>query len=731
MDNLQSNNNPHPAPITSGHQTVDGQLNILPGPRLNSHAGPYLAQQLAGLQDQTKNPSSVLNRHLLVGGAASSNVSLLLAQQQEQLYHQQRQQEQLHLMMSLLQGTRTSSQQNSKIIAGASSGNPNSHLPNRITNLSSNVDLPYNLDNLSSSYYSPHTSSSNGVPSLRTVLLPNFLGNNSDAAASTSIAKTKKKRKKKNKNQRNRPSRPLSAYNLFFKDERKQILASFSNRTKCDKDAVDDESSDNADGSNSTPSKGIGFENLAKTIGRRWKKITPERLEHYKALAKKDQDRYAVDMKAHEKKLRELWSQEQVANKKKKEKEEGEKAKAEIDSARADESKDTPVPRPIEPASQHEQEDGAKGDIHEEYPRSNSNKRSRDEDLTISIDHGAIGADTFKNKKLKAEAPQQPSSQAHLSSGPFLQTAATPSPYSDGINPAVVAMLLASSGQRNINANTNQTGMNDFDMNTRMAVNQLEDQIQNLLQLKNQMMENIAQQQLLQGRLQQNHSRNDLMQSLAQQQLSQELLQQSQRNFNNAIGNDSIFQNIPRQELQQELQAQHPMNNNSSNNQILNAINTGTSNSELLHLLETMRSAPYGEISQEPVLNTNTRTVNGTHVDQLVAQRLQDSMIPSLDAINEQVRRGSGVHGNPASFQNERLLQQSQEILHQNMMQNQGTSLLGTTRDARDHGTNRDLNNNSGSNANISMAEMGSPRNTSNNSSLGSIGSTTHNNRRL
>jgi hypothetical protein len=517
MDNLQSNNNPHPAPITSGHQTVDGQLNILPGPRLNSHAGPYLAQQLAGLQDQTKNPSSVLNRHLLVGGAASSNVSLLLAQQQEQLYHQQRQQEQLHLMMSLLQGTRTSSQQNSKIIAGASSGNPNSHLPNRITNLSSNVDLPYNLDNLSSSYYSPHTSSSNGVPSLRTVLLPNFLGNNSDAAASTSIAKTKKKRKKKNKNQRNRPSRPLSAYNLFFKDERKQIL---SETTKCDKDAVDDESSDNADGSNSTPSKGIGFENLAKTIGRRWKKITPERLEHYKALAKKDQDRYAVDMKAHEKKLRELWSQEQVANKKKKEKEEGEKAKAEIDSARADESKDTPVPRPIEPASQHEQEDGAKGDIHEEYSRSNSNKRSRDEDLTISIDHGAIGADTFKNKKLKAEAPQQPSSQAHLSSGPFLQTAATPSPYSDGINPAVVAMLLASSGQRNINANTNQTGMNDFDMNTRMAVNQLEDQIQNLLQLKNQMMENIAQQQLLQGRLQQNHSRNDLMQSLAQHHLA-------------------------------------------------------------------------------------------------------------------------------------------------------------------------------------------------------------------
>ena len=108
----------------------------------------------------------------------------------------------------------------------------------------------------------------------------------------------------------------------------------------------------------------------------------------------------------------------------------------------SDESKDTPVPRPIEPASQHAKDDSAKGDTHEEYPGSNSNKRSRDEDLTISIDHGAIGADTFKNKKLKAEAPQ-PSSQAHLSSGLFLQSAATPSLYSDGINPAVVAMLLA------------------------------------------------------------------------------------------------------------------------------------------------------------------------------------------------------------------------------------------------------------------------------------------------
>ena len=279
MNNHHDKNNSHQTPMTGDHQT--------------GHADPYLAQQLqqqqdvAGLQDQNENPSSVLNRHLLVGGAASSNVSLLLAQQQEQLYHQQRQQEQLHLMMSLLQGTRNTSQQNSEIgnqlssraagllhvgggaeMTGPSSGNPNSHPPNIC----------------------------HGA-------LPNLLRNNSDAATagSASAKKKKKKRKKKNKNQRNRPSRPLSAYNLFFKDERKQIL---SETTKCDKDAVDDHSSDNADGSNSEeknsekPSKGIGFENLAKTIGRRWKKISPERLEHYKALAKKDQDRYAVDMKA-------------------------------------------------------------------------------------------------------------------------------------------------------------------------------------------------------------------------------------------------------------------------------------------------------------------------------------------------------------------------------------------------------------------------------------------------
>ncbi len=52
---------------------------------------------------------------------------------------------------------------------------------------------------------------------------------------------------------------------------------------------------------------------LAKTIGARWRKISPEKLKHYQALAKEDHERYANEMKEYEKKLKNLKAKEEAA----------------------------------------------------------------------------------------------------------------------------------------------------------------------------------------------------------------------------------------------------------------------------------------------------------------------------------------------------------------------------------------------------------------------------------
>lgn len=93
-----------------------------------------------------------------------------------------------------------------------------------------------------------------------------------------------------------KPSRPLSSYNLFFKDERKKIL---------------DEAQRNQGGDDQTPSNDgdktkISFENLAKTIGTRWKSISSEKLEYYQNLAQKLKEQYKKEMNEYNTKF-DLW----------------------------------------------------------------------------------------------------------------------------------------------------------------------------------------------------------------------------------------------------------------------------------------------------------------------------------------------------------------------------------------------------------------------------------------
>ena len=143
-------------------------------------------------------------------------------------------------------------------------------------------------------------------------------------------AKPSLKRKPKDK-----PKRPLSAYNIFFKEERQRILSAIPDskrkakkrRTNVEGDEVGKDEEDeeiiarNSDEVDVTtlltasslrntrkrnPHGKIGFENLAREIGKRWKELDDERMEYYKKHANADTKRYKDEMELFSRKQREV-----------------------------------------------------------------------------------------------------------------------------------------------------------------------------------------------------------------------------------------------------------------------------------------------------------------------------------------------------------------------------------------------------------------------------------------
>jgi hypothetical protein len=120
--------------------------------------------------------------------------------------------------------------------------------------------------------------------------------------------------KKSKKKPKDKPKRPLSAYNIFFKEERNRILDSLPVNAALEDNMERNPSETSFASDNSEPTKKpkrkrkrkgppphgkIGFESLAKLIGKRWQELDAETMKTYKAKADADMQRYKQEMAAY------------------------------------------------------------------------------------------------------------------------------------------------------------------------------------------------------------------------------------------------------------------------------------------------------------------------------------------------------------------------------------------------------------------------------------------------
>lgn len=103
------------------------------------------------------------------------------------------------------------------------------------------------------------------------------------------------------KKAKDKPKRPLSAYNYFFKTERQRILKYLARKSEGngnDESNEEEEEVVSAEQESKlvTESGKVSFEEMGKLIGRRWKAISPEKLEHYNKLAALDAERYKKEL---------------------------------------------------------------------------------------------------------------------------------------------------------------------------------------------------------------------------------------------------------------------------------------------------------------------------------------------------------------------------------------------------------------------------------------------------
>jgi hypothetical protein len=107
--------------------------------------------------------------------------------------------------------------------------------------------------------------------------------------------KVKKKRRSPAvpwKKPKDMPKRPLSAYNLFFKEERERILSAGPGTTEGAGSPTGDGDKDTLEKTKHGRTSGVGFSNLTKKIAIRWQQLDKEGRGPYDKRAAKDKKRY-------------------------------------------------------------------------------------------------------------------------------------------------------------------------------------------------------------------------------------------------------------------------------------------------------------------------------------------------------------------------------------------------------------------------------------------------------
>lgn len=108
--------------------------------------------------------------------------------------------------------------------------------------------------------------------------------------ACTDSSAAPKGKKTRRKQPKDKPKRPLSAYNIFFKEERSRLMERAATQTDAEKKDL------------LTANGKIGFQSLAKIIGSNWQQLNPEKVEYFKKKAAMDLERYNIEMEAYNKK---------------------------------------------------------------------------------------------------------------------------------------------------------------------------------------------------------------------------------------------------------------------------------------------------------------------------------------------------------------------------------------------------------------------------------------------
>lgn len=117
----------------------------------------------------------------------------------------------------------------------------------------------------------------------------NFAGSAPTPRQKTPPGKAKSKTKPQKRKEKGRPKRPLSAYNIFFQEERAKLLSQIPDR-KLPKRR------NNKNPNRSAPHGKISFERMAQTIGTSWRNCPPDRKERCQRLADQDKKRYQAEM---------------------------------------------------------------------------------------------------------------------------------------------------------------------------------------------------------------------------------------------------------------------------------------------------------------------------------------------------------------------------------------------------------------------------------------------------